>query len=143
MVSVNADKENVALHTQNASLERSRDAYRVRARVAEAKIASEWARADAVKSEYQNLMASAQKDNKASQTLLLQTKAKVYEMVHEADIIVSQAKARERGAGPPANRSCQQTLRKLVINRETGWLSDAVKVGEGDRFALSRVCLGE
>ena len=118
------------------------DDLRVRLQTAKDKTAHAWAQADVVKSEYQGLMSAIHKDRKAAQTVLLSAENKAGRMLQEANAILAQAKAREHGSGPPANRSCQQSLRLHVIDRVTSWLSDSVKVDEYERKALERACLG-
>ena len=148
--SAEVEKENAAYRTQVKSLEaqiialkQSRNSYRVRARASEAKAANEQVKADLAEYEYKGLMAAAHKDRKAAKTTLAEAKAKVASLLQVAEVIVSQAESRERGAGPPANRDCQRTLRMRVIDRRTGWITDDVGVDADDRNAIEHDCFGK
>ena len=59
----------------------------------------------------------------------------------EARSVLADAEARERGAGPPANRDCRKALRDWVIDADVGWFSGDVSVGEKGRAELTRACL--
>ena len=119
------------------------DGLRAQLQVAEGKAARERARADTVEAKYQSMMAAADRDRKAAADVLLNAEMKASGIVQEANIILNHAKAREQGLGPVASRSCQQSLWVHLIDLETGWFTDDVRVKGHGRRAIVRDCLGE
>ena len=92
----------------------------------------EAARAEArgVMSRYQRLMSDAEQDRSAARARLTEAKERLAE-----------AKLREAGAGPSSSRTCRATLRRLVTNADTSWLSDSVRLDAAERLDIDRACL--
>lgn len=89
-----------------------------------------WSAALEERARYRGLMTSTQKDRDAAER-----------MRTEAKKVLQQAEARERGAGPSAGRDCRAVLQRLVIDADTGWLSDSVKVDKEGRRTIDATCL--
>ena len=115
------------------------NSYQTRALEAEANIKAERYKANAVIAEYEGKISAIRVNHKNA----VAAKAKAAKTLLEAKEVLAVAEARERGAGPPASRDCQRSIRILVTDKAAGWLSDRVKLDAADRRRIARSCLGD
>ena len=91
----------------------------------------------------ERVAATARQEAEAeAEAIMAQTNHLAEQILGTANTLLAEAKAREAGAGPPANRACTNALKRLVLDADTAWLSSKVKVDEKDRAELRLACLG-
>lgn len=117
------------------------NAWRSRAEAAERRIDSAVSQAHRSKQRYDDALAGLEADRDIAATARAAAERDAAATRREAAAVLDEARARERGAGPPASRDCRTALRRVVIDADTGWFSGDVGVDEKGRAALANACL--
>ena len=132
-------KELFVARAEINALQERVDMYRARALEAEANIKHAGNMAASVIRKYENQISATKFDRKKAMTEV----AKAGRTLLEAKQVLAVAEARERGAGPPASRDCQRSIRMLVTERETMWLSSSIKLDRDERRIIALSCLSK
>jgi len=121
-----------------ARLTRDRDEWQSRAAAAEDQIDLAVAAAGQTKQHYENALADLEADRHVAATARQAAEADAAATRREADAVLAEALARERGAGPPANRDCRRVLAK-VLGADWTWAGN-LKAERNDVAAAHAAC---
>lgn len=122
-----------------ATLTRDRDEWQSRAVAAEDRIDLAVSAAGQTKQRYENALSDLEADRHVAATARHAAEADAAATRREADAVLAEALARERGAGPPASRDCRKPLAK-VLNAGWTWPTGNLKTTRTDVAAAKAAC---